>query len=98
MSASDRDARSSFPPPLRWRPGDRGDAALPLTTVPPGLTPPGDDGQIHDRGEDNASRRFRRIDAQAAHAYSGETKPERRLELEDALIANEVSAAIRVEA
>jgi ATP-dependent DNA helicase RecQ len=29
-----------------------------------------------------------------AHAYSGETEPERRLELEDALIANEVKALV----
>jgi hypothetical protein len=30
-----------------------------------------------------------------AHAYSGETEPERRLELEDALIAGEVKRSWR---
>jgi len=33
-----------------------------------------------------------------AHAYSGETEPERRLELEDALIANEVKALVATSA
>jgi ATP-dependent DNA helicase RecQ len=39
--------------------------------------------------------RTRGIDA---HAYRGETEPERRLELEDALIANEVKALVATSA
>ena len=33
-----------------------------------------------------------------AHAYSGDTEPERRLELEDAQIANEVKALVATSA
>jgi superfamily II DNA helicase RecQ len=37
---------------------------------------------------------FLRTQGIDAYAYSGETEPERRLELEDALIANEVKALV----
>jgi ATP-dependent DNA helicase RecQ len=37
---------------------------------------------------------FLRTQGINAHAYSGETEPERRLELEDALIANEAKALV----
>jgi ATP-dependent DNA helicase RecQ len=37
---------------------------------------------------------FLRTQGIDAHAYSGETESERRLELEDALIANEVKALV----
>jgi ATP-dependent DNA helicase RecQ len=41
---------------------------------------------------------FLRTQGIDAHAYSGETEPERRLELEDALIANEVKALVATSA
>ena len=41
---------------------------------------------------------FLRTEGIDAHAYSGETEPERRLELEDALIANEVKALVATSA
>jgi ATP-dependent DNA helicase RecQ len=41
---------------------------------------------------------FLRTQGIDAHAYSGETQPERRLELEDALIANEVKALVATSA
>ena len=41
---------------------------------------------------------FLRTQGIDAHAYSGDTEPERRLELEDALIANEVKALVATSA
>jgi ATP-dependent DNA helicase RecQ len=41
---------------------------------------------------------FLRTQGIDAHAYSGETEPERRLELEDALFANEVKALVATSA
>jgi ATP-dependent DNA helicase RecQ len=41
---------------------------------------------------------FLRAQGIDAYAYSGETEPERRLELEDALIANEVKALVATSA
>jgi len=41
---------------------------------------------------------FLRTQGIDAHAYSGETESERRLELEDALIANEVKALVATSA
>jgi hypothetical protein len=41
---------------------------------------------------------FLRTQGIDAHAYSGETEPERRLELEDALIANGVKALVATSA
>jgi ATP-dependent DNA helicase RecQ len=41
---------------------------------------------------------FLRTQCVDAHAYSGETESERRLELEDALIANEVKALVATSA
>ena len=41
---------------------------------------------------------FLRTQGIDAHAYSGETEPERRLDLEDALIANEVKALVATSA